>query len=438
MYANFCQRLQDGLEKISVIGLGYVGLPLAVAFAERVPVLGFDLNRKKIQLYRAGVDPTREVGDKTIRDTTVDFTDDPSRLREARFHIIAVPTPLYPDHTPDLRALTSAAHLLGCHLSRGSLVVLESTVYPGVTEEICVPILEQASGLVCGVDFKVGYSPERVNPGDRKYRLDTIVKVIAGMDEETLDVMAEVYGMVAKAGIYPLPSIRHAEFTKLLENTQRDVNIALMNHLAVAATELGLDMQTVLDAAKTKWNFADFSPGLVGGHCIGVDSWYLDQSFCRLGHPSNLIREVRRINDGMGKQIVEWVAQDLIRAGKAVQGARVAVLGFTFKENCPDIRNTRVYDVIQELRSQQAAVFVTDPLADPEQVRTTYGEVLCSLQELREMDAVVLAVAHHAYCDLSFSEIDALFGDGRRVLMDIKGILHKADYESAGYLYRRL
>lgn len=438
MHTDLCKRLLKGEEALSVIGLGYVGLPLAMAFAEHMPVVGFDLDRLKIEGYLAGKDPTREVGDDAIRTASVRFTANPADLRSARFHIVAVPTPTYADHTPDLRPLVSASRLLGAHLERGSIVVYESTVYPGVTEDVCVPELERFSGLVCGRDFKVAYSPERINPGDVSHSLQNVVKVVAGMDGETLETVARVYRTVVQAGIHRAPSIKVAELAKLLENTQRDVNIALMNEATYMCDQWGLDAAAVMEAAATKWNFHPYAPGLVGGHCIGIDSRYLAFGAEQVGYHSNLIPAVRSINDRMGKFVAEKTVKALLATGKEIRGARVAILGFTFKENCPDIRNTKVTDVIRELREYQAEVFVTDPLADPEQVRGAYNETLCSLEELRDMDAVVLTVAHEAYRKLSFAEIDALYGAGRRVLLDIKGILHPSDFVSAGYLYRRL
>ncbi|MBQ9150716.1 MAG: nucleotide sugar dehydrogenase [Clostridia bacterium] len=440
MYSDFCKRLQNGLEKISVIGLGYVGLPLAMAFADKVRVLGYDLNRSKIGMYRSGCDPTHGIGNEAVRTAAVEFTDDATRLREARFHIIAVPTPVHDDcnHTPDLRPLVSAARILGSNLTRGSVVVLESTVYPGVTEEVCVPILEETSGLTCGVDFKVGYSPERINPGDRIHVLENVVKVVAGLDGEALDVISQVYGMVVKAGVYRVSSVKVAEASKLIENTQRDANIALVNELAVICDLFGIDTEEVLAAARTKWNFHDYVPGLVGGHCIGVDPYYLRYAAEQLGYCSQVITAARRVNDSMGKYIAETAVKHILKAGKELQGARVAVLGFTFKENCPDIRNTRVYDIVQELRAYGIEPLVTDPLADPADVQREYGVELCALPDIQCADAVVLAVAHDAYKKLSMAEVDALYGNGRKVLMDVKGLLDKEACESADYIYWRL
>ena len=438
MCADLCERLLNGEETLSVIGLGYVGLPLAIAFSEHMPVIGFDLNRHKIQAYRAGLDPTREVGDDTVRATSVEFTEDPTDLRRARFHIVAVPTPIHADHTPDLRPLVSASRLLGMNLEKGSIVVYESTVYPGVTEEICVPELEKASGLTCGIDFKVAYSPERINPGDVSHSLQNVVKVVAGMDTETLETAARVYGTVVRAGIHRAPSIKTAELSKLLENTQRDVNIALMNEFACMCDGWGVDARAVLDAAATKWNFHPYAPGLVGGHCIGIDSWYLAYGAEQIGYQSGLIPAVRSVNDGMGKFVAEKTVKALLAAGKELRGARVAVLGFTFKENCPDIRNTGVFHLVEELRSYGLEVFVTDSVADSHEIRRIYGLETCDLPSIHSVDAVVLAVAHHAYRALTPADLSPLYGDGRPVLVDVKGILNRPDFESADYLYWRL
>ena len=438
MHTDLCERLLKGEETLSVIGLGYVGLPLAMAFAEHMPVVGFDLDRLKIEKYRAGKDPTREVGDDAIRTTSVKFTANPADLRSARFHIVAVPTPTHADHTPDLRPLISASHFLGANLERGSIVVFESTVYPGVTEDICVPELEKFSGLTCGVDFKVAYSPERINPGDVSHSLQNVIKVVAGMDAETLETVARVYGTVVRAGIHRAPSIKVAELSKLLENTQRDVNIALMNEFACMCDRWGVDTGAVLEAAATKWNFHSYSPGLVGGHCIGIDSRYLAYGAEQIGYHSDLIPAVRSINDGMGRFVAEKTVKSILEAGKELRGARVAVLGFTFKENCPDIRNTGVLRLVEELRSYGLEVLVTDPVADSDEIRRAYGLETCDLRSIHSVDAAVLAVAHDAYRDLTPVDLSSLYREGHRVLMDVKGILNPSDFVSAGYLYRRL
>ena len=348
-FSTLYERLIAKEEKLSLVGLGYVGMPIAVAFAKKVDVIGYDLNEKKIELYKKGIDPTLEVGDDAIRETTVEFTADEAKLREAKFHIVAVPTPINGDHTPDLAPVEGASRILGRNLTEGSVVVFESTVYPGVTEDVCVPILEEESGLKCGVDFKIGYSPERINPGDKVHRLETIVKIVSGMDDETLDTVAKVYELVVEAGVHRAESIKVAEAAKVIENSQRDINIAFMNELSMIFNKMGIDTQSVLKAAGTKWNFLHFYPGLVGGHCIGVDPYYLTYKAEMLGYTSQIISAGRRVNNAMGKYVAENVVKNLIAADKNVKHARVAILGFTFKENCPDTRNTRVVDIINEL-----------------------------------------------------------------------------------------
>lgn len=424
--------------KFSVIGLGYVGMPIAVAFAKKVNVIGFDLNKQKIDLYKSGIDPTKEVGNEAIRNTSVEFTSDEMRLREARFHIVAVPTPVNSDHTPDLSPLKSASAILGKNLEKGSIIVYESTVYPGVTEEICVPILERESGLKCGVDFKVGYSPERINPGDKVHCLESIVKVVSGMDEETLDVIAKVYGLVVNAGVYRAESIKVAEAAKVIENSQRDINIAFMNELSIIFNKMGIDTKSVLEAAGTKWNFSKFYPGLVGGHCIGVDPYYLTYKAEQLGYRSQIILSGRCINDDMGKYVAENVVKNLIKAEKHVKGAKVAILGFTFKENCPDTRNTRVVDIVRELNEYGIMPVVSDSEADTDEAKELYGIDFISMDEISGMDAIIIAVAHNAYKTLSIRQVDELFCDNEKVLLDLKGILNRIEYEAAGYHYWRL
>ncbi len=432
------RKIVSGEEKISLIGLGYVGTPIAVAFAKKAKVVGFDINAKKIALYRSGVDPTNEVGPDALKATTVEFTTDETKLREAKFHVVAVPTPVRDDHTPDLAPVEGASRILGRNLTPGSVVVYESTVYPGVTEDVCVPILERESGLRCGVDFKVGYSPERINPGDKERRLETIVKIVSGMDAETLDVVAKVYELVVEAGVYRAPSIKVAEAAKVIENCQRDINIAFMNELSIIFNKLGVDTKSVLEAAGTKWNFLKFAPGLVGGHCIGVDPYYLTYKAEQVGYRSQIILAGRRINDDMGRYVAENLVKNLIKADKTVKGARVAILGFTFKENCPDARNTKVFDIIKELREYGVEPVVADPIADADEARALYGVEFVDLADVREMDAVVLAVAHREFAALTEAEIAGFFGSGVKTLLDLKGLLDRDEYERAGYLYWRL
>ena len=434
------EDLVSGKEKLSLVGLGYVGMPIAVAFARKVKVVGFDLNAAKIDLYKSGIDPTNEVGNDVIKNTAVEFTADAAKLKEAKFHIVAVPTPVNDDHTPDLSPVEGASRILGQNLTKGSVVVFESTVYPGVTEDICVPILEQESGLKCGVDFKVGYSPERINPGDKVHRLETITKIVSGMDEETLDVVARVYELVVEAGVYRAESIKVAEAAKVIENSQRDINIAFMNELSIIFNKMGIDTKSVLAAAGTKWNFLNFQPGLVGGHCIGVDPYYLTYKAEELGYHSQIILSGRRINDDMGKYVAENLVKNLIKADIPVKSAKVAILGFTIKENCPDTRNTKIIDIYNELREYGITAKVTDDNADADEAKRLYGITFTPMKEIKNCDAVILAVAHESYKQLEMDDLSALYADNgkKKVLTDLKGVLDRKEYENAGYLYWRL
>ncbi|MBR3420694.1 MAG: nucleotide sugar dehydrogenase [Ruminococcus sp.] len=435
---SFYERLVKKEEKLSVIGLGYVGMPIAVAFAKKLDVIGYDLNSSKIELYRSGVDPTNEVGNEAIRESSVQFTADESKLRGAKFHIVAVPTPVNDDHTPDLTPVKGASEILGRNLTKGSVVVFESTVYPGVTEEICVPILERESGLKCGTDFKIGYSPERINPGDKVHRLETIKKIVSGMDDEALDIIAKVYELVVDAGVYRAESIKVAEAAKVIENSQRDINIAFMNELSIIFNKMGIDTKAVLEAAGTKWNFLKFYPGLVGGHCIGVDPYYLTYKAEMMGYHSQIILAGRRINDDMGKYVAENCVKSLISADKSVKGARVAILGFTFKENCPDTRNTRIIDIVNELGEYGITPVITDPEADSDEAKKLYGIEFEDMSAIKNMDAVILAVAHSCFTELTMNDIGKMFGEGKKVLLDIKGLFDRREYEKAGYSYWRL
>ena len=436
------EKILAGEEKLSLVGLGYVGMPIAVAFARKIKVIGYDLNAEKIKLYQSGIDPTNEVGNDVIRQTEVEFTADETKLREAKFHIVAVPTPVNDDHTPDLTPVEGASRILGRNLTKGSVVVFESTVYPGVTEEVCVPILEKESGLVCGKDFKIGYSPERINPGDKVHTLETIKKIVSGSDAPTLDLLAELYGTVVRAGIHRAPSIKVAEAAKVIENTQRDLNIALMNELSIIFDRLGIDTLDVLEAAGTKWNFLPFRPGLVGGHCIGVDPYYLTFKAEELGCHPQVILAGRRINDGMGKHVAETCVKLLIRQGRLVNAARVGILGFTFKENVPDLRNTRVIDVIRELQEYGVDVLVHDPLADAGDVRHEYGLSFAALDELANLDALILAVPHKAYAENGVLEPAALHArfavPDKALLLDVKGCLSPSAVQAEGMAYWRL
>ena len=436
---NLYEKIVSGEEKISLVGLGYVGMPIAVAFARKVKVVGFDLNAEKIGLYKSGIDPTNEVGNEVIKNTTVEFTEDPSKLKEAKFHIVAVPTPVNDDHTPDLSPVEGASRLLGQNLTKGSIVVFESTVYPGVTEDICVPILEKESGLKCGIDFKIGYSPERINPGDKVHRLETITKIVSGMDEETLDIVAKVYELVVEAGVHRAESIKVAEAAKVIENSQRDINIAFMNELSIIFNKMGIDTKAVLEAAGTKWNFLKFFPGLVGGHCIGVDPYYLTYKAEELGYHSQIILAGRRINDDMGKYVAENLVKHLIKADLPVRKAKVGILGFTFKENCPDTRNTKIIDIVRELNEYGIDPVIVDTTADSAEAERLYGVKLSEKNALKNMDAVLIAVAHEDFAHLTKEEISGYFNSQNttKVLLDIKGILDRKEYEK-DFSYWRL
>ena len=434
------EDIVQGREKLSLVGLGYVGMPIAVAFAKKINVIGFDLNAAKIDLYKNGIDPTGEVGDAAIRESKVDFTADPSRLREAKFHIVAVPTPVNDDHTPDLTPVEGASRILGQNLTKGSIIVFESTVYPGVTEDVCVPIIEKESGLKCGVDFEIGYSPERINPGDKVHRLETITKIVSGMDDETLDTIAKVYELVVEAGVYRAQSINVAEASKVIENSQRDINIAFMNELSIIFHKMGIDTKDVLKAAGTKWNFLNFQPGLVGGHCIGVDPYYLTYKAEQLGYHSQIILSGRRINDDMGKYVAESLVKNLIKSGSPVKGARVVIMGFTFKENCPDTRNTKVIDIYNELKEYGIDPIVVDPAADADEAKRLYGIEFADVSEVHDMDAVIFAVCHEQFASYDRAKVSAMFNPANsvKVLADLKGMFDKSEYSDKEYLYWRL
>lgn len=436
---NLYQKLVNKQESLSLIGLGYVGMPIAVAFASvGLNVIGFDLNKAKIGLYKSGIDPTHEVGDEAIKNSKVEFTNNEKDLQRAKFHIVAVPTPVNQDHTPDLTPVIDASTILGRNLRVGSVVVFESTVYPGVTEDICVPILEKESGLRCGLDFKIGYSPERINPGDKQHRLDNIVKIVSGIDEETLNIVASVYKLVVLAGVHRAESIKVAEAAKVIENSQRDINIAFMNELSIIFNKMDIDTQAVLYAAGTKWNFLKFYPGLVGGHCIGVDPYYLTYKAEELGYHSQIILSGRRINDDMGKYVAENCVKNLIKAERHVKGAKVAILGFTFKENCPDTRNSKIMDIVCELREYGIEPLVTDPRADAREAKELYGIDFIETGSIVKMDAIIIAVAHTEFSKYTIQDIDLFYNTGKRVLLDLKGLLNKKEFVDAGYIYWRL
>lgn len=436
------EKLIKREEKLSVIGLGYVGLPIADAFAKKIDVIGFDLNEEKIALYRKGIDPTCELGNKVIRESAVEFTSEETRLQEARFHIVAVPTPVNQDKTPDLSPVESATRIVGRNLKKGSIVVFESTVYPGVTEEICIPILEKESGLRCGTDFKVGYSPERINPGDKVHTLAAIRKIVSGMDEESAEEIRLTYDLVIEAGTYPVSSIKTAEAIKVVENSQRDINIAFMNELAMVFDRMGIDTNEVIAGMNTKWNALGFRPGLVGGHCIGVDPYYFIYEAEALGYRSQIIASGRRVNDGMAEFVANAAVKQMIMAGKAVKNSRVVILGLTFKENCPDIRNSKVADIVSCLKQYGIEVLVSDPRADAGAAMQEYGIALTELKHVSDADCVILAVAHREFKELSLPDLDAFFkpfpDNSEKVVVDVKGILNRREAIRYGFRYWNL
>ncbi|MBR6088490.1 MAG: nucleotide sugar dehydrogenase [Anaerolineaceae bacterium] len=438
---NVYQELLNGKSKLALVGLGYVGMPIAVAFAKKVPVIGFDLNHEKIARYLEGYDPTGEVGNDAIRETTVEFTSDETRLKEASFIIIAVPTPINSDKTPDLAPVEGASLIVGRNLSKGAIVVYESTVYPGVTEDICIPILERESGLKCGEDFFIGYSPERINPGDKAHRLENIKKIVSGMNRETLDEIARVYELVIKAGVHRASSIKVAEAAKVVENSQRDINIAFMNELAMVFDRMDIDTREVIEAMNTKWNALGFYPGLVGGHCIGVDPYYFVYEAEKLGYHSQIILAGRKINDDMANFVADTIIKQLVLANKKVRQAKVLILGLTFKENCPDTRNSKVNDIILRLKEFGITPLVSDPWADPADAMREYGVELINWEEVRDADCVVFAVAHDLFKSISKERLSAVFRtapDEQKVIIDIKSILSREDYQDDEYRFWRL
>lgn len=424
-----------------MIGLGYVGLPLAVAFAKKADVIGFDLDKAKIDLYYNGIDPTRECGDDVIKSTSVTFTSNEAILRDAKFIIVAVPTPINQDKTPNLNSVINVSTFIGRNLQPGAYVVYESTVYPGVTEDICIPILEKVSGMRCGLDFKVGYSPERINPGDKIHRLENITKIVSGMDEESLNIITKVYELVIEAGVNKASSIKVAEAVKVVENSQRDINIAFMNELAMIFDRMGIDTNEVVEAMNTKWNALGFYPGLVGGHCISVDPYYFVYQAEMLGYHSQIVLPSRKINDGMGHFIADAVIKKLVLTGKVVRNAKVAILGITFKENCPDIRNSKVEDIIKRLWEYGISTVVSDPEADFEETKREYRVELIPIDAIKDIDCIVFAVAHNEYKRLNWEQIDNMFracDSGQKIIIDVRSILNKRETEAKGYCYWRL
>lgn len=431
------QNIVNGQEKVGVVGLGYVGLPIAVAFSKKVKTIGFDINENKINDYQRGIDPTKEVGDE-IKHTKVEFTKDEKKLKEAKFIIVAVPTPINADKTPDLSPVTDACKIIGRNLSKESIVVFESTVYPGVTEDICVPILEEESGLVCGKDFKVGYSPERINPGDKVHTLNNIVKIVSGMNEETREEIAKTYELIIDAGVYRADSIKVAEAAKLVENAQRDINIAFMNELAMVFEKMNINTKEVVEAMNTKWNALNFTPGLVGGHCIGVDPYYFIYQAEKLGYHSQIILSGRKINDDMGAFIADITVKQLVKANKLVKNSNIYILGVTFKEDCPDIRNSKVLDIVKRLNEYDVSVKIVDSIANNDEVRQVYGLDIIPLEEVKNADCIIFAVSHEEFTRIKAEDIKEMFHDdpnSKKVIIDVKSLLDKKEIEELGYSY---
>lgn len=436
------QKIINGEEKIALIGLGYVGMPIAVAFAKKgLKVIGFDLNIEKINLYKSGIDSTKEIGDESIKNTTVDFTAEEKKLQEAKFLIVAVPTPVNTDHTPNLTPVIGASEIVGRNLTKGSIVVYESTVYPGCTEDICIPILERESGLKCGIDFKIGYSPERINPGDKVHRLENIHKIVSGCDTESLEEIKNIYDIVIEVGTYPVSNMRTAEAVKVVENSQRDINIAFMNELAMVFDMMDIDTNEVVDGMNTKWNALGFRPGLVGGHCIGVDPYYFTYKAEKLGYHSQIILNGRIVNDSMGAYVAEAAIKQMIAAGQAPKKSKVIILGLTFKENCPDIRNSKVEDIIKKLNDYDIKPVIVDPWASEREAMHEYGIELTKLEDVSEADCVIVAVAHNEFRTLNLNDIKKLFkvnADDEKVLVDVKGLYRIEELKASGMRYWRL
>jgi UDP-N-acetyl-D-galactosamine dehydrogenase len=434
---NLFERIVSKEANISIIGLGYVGLPLAVEFAKKYNVLGFDVNEEKLEKYKKGVDVTNEVGDNVLQQSSILFSNNAEDLKNCKFHIVAVPTPINSDKTPNLNPVIGASEILGRNLTKGSIVVYESTVYPGTTEEICIPILERESGLKFGTDFKVGYSPERINPGDKVNTLPKIIKIVSGSDQESLKEISNLYGSIIEAGIHEAESIKVAEAAKVIENAQRDINIAFMNELSIVFNKMGVSTKAVLEAAGTKWNFLKFTPGLVGGHCIGVDPYYFTYKAEQLGYHSQIILSGRKINDDMGRYVASNIIKQMIKVKQEVSGARVAVLGLSFKENVPDVRNTKVIDIIRELKEYDVNVIVYDPVADPSETIEEFGITLADKEDLKDLDGVVFAVPHEEVKkDFSLDHLETLYRkEEKKVLVDIKSVFHKNECEQKGFNY---
>lgn len=425
-------------KKLAVVGLGYVGIPLAVELSKYVDVIGYDLNEDKINKYKKGIDPTNEVGNEAIEKSTIKFTNNKKGLEEAKFYIVAVPTPINIDKSPDLKPVISASKIVGESLTKGDIVVYESTVYPGVTEDVCISILESESGLKCGIDFKIGYSPERINPGDKEHRLENIVKVVSGIDEESLDTIAKVYGLIISVGIYKAPSIKVAEASKIVENCQRDINIAFMNELSIIFDLMDIDIGEVLKASKTKWNFLDFHPGLVGGHCIGVDPYYLIYISNQLGYHSRIISSGRDVNDDMVKYVEDKIIRALIESDKKVQGSKIAILGVTFKPNCKDIRNSKILELIKMLQKYKLDIKIIDPIVDESEIKKEYNLEVTRIEECRDIDIILGSVAHNDFFNITLETLDKIASKYSPAVIDIMNIFNKEKLIEKGYKYYSL
>lgn len=437
------EKLLNKEENLALVGLGYVGMPIAVAFAKKgLNVIGFDLNKAKIELYQSGVDPTLEVGDEVIRNTTVQFTSDETELKKAKFIIVAVPTPVNTDHTPDLTPVIGASEIVGRNLTKGAIVVYESTVYPGCTEHVCIPILERESGLKCGEDFKIGYSPERINPGDKVHRLENIHKIVSGCDAESLAEIKRVYDIVIEVGTHPVSNMRTAEAVKVVENSQRDINIAFMNELAMVFDRMDIDTNEVVDGMNTKWNALGFRPGLVGGHCIGVDPYYFTYEAEKLGYHSQIILNGRIVNDSMGAYVADAAIKQMIAADQAPKKSKVVILGLTFKENCPDTRNSKVNDIIKHLNSYGIQPVVVDPWASERDAMHEYGVTLTKFEDVQDADCVIVAVAHNEFKAITLDELKKLYKksgtDTEKVLIDVKGLYSIENLRASGLKWWRL
>lgn len=433
------EEIVNGQASIAVVGLGYVGLPLAVAFSKKAKVIGFDLSERKIAEYQNGIDLTGDIGNPVLHDCSIQFTSDSNNLENAKFFIVAVPTPVQIGNVPDLTYMQNASQMVGAKLTKGAIVVFESTVYPGVTEDVCIPILEAESGLICGQDFKVGYSPERINPGDTTNKLENIVKIVSGIDEEALETIAQIYELVIDAGVYKAESIKVAEAAKVIENTQRDINIALMNELSMLFHQMGIDTKEVLQAAGTKWNFHHYTPGLVGGHCIGIDPYYLTYKAETEGYHSQIILAGRHINDGMGTYIAQQIIKMLVQYKFDLENVNIGLLGVTYKENSTDIRNSKIIDIIKELQEYGVNPKVVDPLVDQQQFQQEYGIELTNMTELNNLNVIIMAAPHRVFTDLSLEDINNMYDEHQtKVMIDIKGVYDKAECEHLGYCYWRL